>query len=245
MKDRSIHSAPRYNAHEVRQAYDQAYTTSDFLRDTDAAYRWVLRKMEVIPGRHLLDIAFGLGILLNEAHIKGLQVTGIEISSKAAQIVKETFPFAQLVLANGETLPFSNASFDYVTNLGSLEHFIQPEKGVEEIARVLKPGGRAALLLPNAYYLPDLILKVWLKGYGPSHHQIVERFASVNEWKDFIEQHGLKVRKIFKYNFFLPQTKRDWKWFIQHPKRLIPPLVGMLIPFNFSFSFLYICEHPQ
>lgn len=242
MKDRSIHSKFLYTSEEVRNAYNQSYSESDFLRDTDASYRWVLNKLGVVPGKHLLDIAFGLGILLKEAHLKGLHVTGIEISSTAAQIVQRSLPFARLVLADGEALPFANATFDYVTNLGSLEHFLHPERGIQEIIRVLKPDGRAAILLPNAYYLPDLILKVWLKGYGPNHHQIVERFAAANEWRDYLEQNGLQVQKIYKYNFMLPQNLRDWNWFARHPRRLIPPLLGLFIPFNFSFSFLYICK---
>lgn len=232
----------QYSSQEIRHSYNQAYSTSDFLRDSDASYRWVLKKLNVIPGKHLLDIAFGLGVLLKEASFRGLQVTGVEISSTAVQRVQEYLPSANLILADGESLPFSDSSFDYVTNLGSLEHFIHPETGIKEINRVLKPEGRAALLLPNAYYLPDLVLKVWLKGYGPSHHQILERFASVNEWKDLIEQNGLKVSKIYKYNFILPQNRHDWNWFFQRPKRLIPALVGIFIPFNFSFSFLYICK---
>jgi len=242
MKDRSIHSKFLHTPQEVRHAYNQSYSESDFLRDTDASYRWVLKKLGVVPGKHLLDIAFGLGILLNEAHLKGLHVTGVEISNTAAQIVQRSLPFARLILADGEALPFANATFDYVTNLGSLEHFLHPEKGILEIIRVLKPNGRVAILLPNAYYLPDLLLKVWLRGYGPNHHQIIERFAAVNEWRDFLIKNGLHVQRVYKYNFMLPQNLRDLNWYARHPRKLIPPLVGLLIPFNFSFSFLYICE---
>ena len=242
MKERFPVSSSEVHPKAVRQAYDQAYRESDFLRDTDASYRWALRKLEVIPGSRLLDIAFGLGIMLKEAQRKGVDVSGVEISTTAAMIVQQSLPNARLCLAFGELLPFAENSFDFVTILGSLEHFLDPAKGLQEINRVLKPDGRAAILLPNGYYLPDMILKVWLKGYGPSHHQMVERFGAANEWRAFLEENGLRVLKKYKYNFKLPQTVGDWEWFLKHPKKLIPPILGIFIPFNFSFSFLYICS---
>ncbi|HKZ36799.1 MAG TPA: methyltransferase domain-containing protein [Chryseolinea sp.] len=242
MNNHGPKTIPTISPKQIRAAYNESYDSSDHLRDSDTSYRWVLEKLKVARGTALLDIACGHGVLLKEAELKGLHCTGVDISISAAKIASDSCPDSIVMVANGEHLPFMDQTFETITNLGSLEHFIYPEIGIQEICRILRPGGKVAILLPNSYYLGDLILKVWRKGYGPNHRQILERFATVNEWKDFIEANGLKVDAVHKYNFFLPKTRADWGWFRKHPRRLIPPLLGLVTPFNFSFSFLYICS---
>jgi predicted SAM-dependent methyltransferase len=128
--------------------------------------------------------------------------------------------------------------------LGSLEHFSNPSVGLQEIYRILKPAGKAAIFLPNSYYLIDIIRNVICKGYGPSHNQPLERFATINEWKDLIQSTGLRTIKIAKYNILFPKSSEDWKYMKAKPKRLVASLLSPLIPFNLSYSFLYICEKP-
>ena len=48
-------------------------------------------------------------------------------------------------------LPFRDASFDAIYSMGTIEHFDETERAVEEMARVLKPGGRAIVGVPNRY----------------------------------------------------------------------------------------------
>lgn len=54
-----------------------------------------------------------------------------------------------------EPLPFDDADFDVVVAAELLEHLRQPERLVEEIRRVLRPGGTIAGSLPNAYRLKN------------------------------------------------------------------------------------------
>jgi len=57
------------------------------------------------------------------------------------------------VFGTAESLPFEDQTFDKVLSVSCLEHFADPERGIAEMARVLKPGGRIALsvdsLLPE------------------------------------------------------------------------------------------------
>jgi ubiquinone/menaquinone biosynthesis C-methylase UbiE len=57
------------------------------------------------------------------------------------------------VQGTAERMPFPDASFDKVISISCLEHFADPFKGLQEMARVLKPGGRIAIsvdsLLPE------------------------------------------------------------------------------------------------
>src|SRR6185295_18854047 len=48
-------------------------------------------------------------------------------------------------------LPFRDGAFDAIYSMGTIEHFDETEHAVEEIARVLRPGGRAIIGVPNRY----------------------------------------------------------------------------------------------
>ncbi len=90
-------------------------------------------------------------------------------------------------------LPFRDASFDAVYSMGTIEHFDETERAVEEIARVLKPGGRAIVGVPNRYdpFLRPLFVAVLqalgLYGYG------YEKSYSRRALRQMLEKAGLDV----------------------------------------------------
>jgi 2-polyprenyl-3-methyl-5-hydroxy-6-metoxy-1,4-benzoquinol methylase len=213
---------------EVRSAYDAQYRTTP-LRDSDRFYRWMaermLRSLPTTSGKptRIADIGCGGGYLLRELLAKNDTVTGygVEISSEALVEAHKQAPEALLSTAQGEHLPFREGTFDAVACLGNLEHFIHPGAGARELARICRPDGTVWILLPNEFYSGTL-WKVITEGYGPNHHQLIDRFATVNEWRDFLEEEGLQVRKITPYNRF--------KWW----KKLLPR--------NLAWHFLYECR---
>jgi len=219
----SPHPSPR----DVRAAYNARHAGSG-LRDSDRFYRWMAEKVSdgVAPDRRgqalLLDVGCGGGYLLREASIRGREtfraVHGLEISDVALREARRQHPPGRLVLGQGERLPYPSGLFDAVACLGNLEHFIDPAAGARELARVTRPGGLVWVLLPNSYYSGDL-WRVIRTGYGPNHHQVIDRFATVNEWRDLLEANGLHVEEVTPYNRF--------KWW----KRLLPR--------NLAYHFLY------
>lgn len=233
---------PPPSTQEITAAYDQLYANRGALRDSNIFYQWVLKQLAPLPDQHLLDIACGEGILLKFARDLGVHSIGIDLSPKGASLAQELIRENIITVANGEDLPFANESFDLVTNIGSLEHFMHPLIGVQEIYRVIKPGGFAAIYLPNSYYLVDIVWHVLRTGYSVSHRQPLEKFATFREWWDLLESGGLRVIKAFKYNYLFPRSTSDWSWFRQHPRKLLNLLVAPLIPFNLSNHFLYICQ---
>lgn len=227
---------------ELIQSYDRFFSESENLRDSDALYRWVLSKLKPRPETLLLDIACGMGLLLRYAQDWGVRAHGIDISTVAVKRSRAEAPQSKVCVANGEFLPFPDEYFDYITNLGSLEHFINPKQALSEMQRILKKDGIAAIYLPNSYYLVDIIWYVWRTGYSVSHRQILERFATYNEWGDFLKENGFQVIKGYNYNHRFPKTIDDWKWLWKHPKRIFLAFAAPFVPFNLSFHFLYLCK---
>ncbi len=236
------HKASKLDSAQLRANYDAHFRNHNNLRDTDSFYAWVFRKLNAQPGRTLLDVACGSGRLLLHARRAGLRTIGIDFSGEAIALERVIEPQSWLILADGQYLPLMDESVDYVTNLGSLEHFVNPDRGIQEMVRVMRPAGRAAVLLPNAFYLADLIWWVWRTGRSASHKQALERFAAFADWRDLLEQNGLSVCKSYKYNFMFPHSKLDWDYYRAFPRKLLNLSVSPVIPFNFSYSFLYLCQ---
>ncbi len=211
----------------LKKSYDEIYRHRP-IADIPEYYAWVLQQLKVQPGKKLLDIACGLGLLLKEAASLGLETYGIDISSVAVELARKNSPQSEILEGSGENLPYSDNSFDYITNLGSLEHFLHPERGVQEMSRVLKPEGKAAVLLPNSYWWRGII-KVWKTGDYVDQEQELERFATKNEWIRLLEDNSLKVEKTIKFNGY----SRAW-W-----KRVVKELI---LPLNLSYHFLFICR---
>ena len=107
----------------------------------------------------------------------------------ATEELKQTKLF---VLGDAERLPWPSDSFDYVVNLGSLEHFIDPAAAIREMVRILKPKGRAALLLPNSHHIRALYY-VYRHGMILPDMQDYERFATRAEWEKLLTANGLRV----------------------------------------------------
>ena len=110
---------------------------------------------EVAPGRGELILDVGCGRAIDGARLseEGAQVVGLEPSRVMLVRAKEylTESNRRVVLAQGigEDLPFKSQSFDKVMCKGALDHFLSPDKTMEEIARVLKPRGEMIVSIAN------------------------------------------------------------------------------------------------
>lgn len=93
-----------------------------------------------------LDVACGTGDMAIELLKRGCSVTGIDLSEEMLAIARRKTAEANFQLANAEALPFDDATFDAVTSAFGIRNFVHLEKGLAEMARVLKPGGRMVIL---------------------------------------------------------------------------------------------------
>jgi len=150
------------------------------------------------PHERLLDIATGGG---HVARVFAPQVSEVVATDLTPEIlVHAASYFADLGLANvttaiadAEDLPFPDASFDLVTCRIAPHHFPNPDRFVNEVARVLVPGGRFVLIDSTA---PDGEAGVFLNQFetlrDPSH----VRSLPVAEWEALIAASGLQVTHI-------------------------------------------------
>lgn len=159
----------------------------------------------------LLDVGCGGGFFLNQAE-KFLDCTGIDFSEQALIQAKKNCN-SKLVLGSASFLPFKDDFFDFVVCLGSLEHFIEMEKALSEMKRVLKKKGKINIYVPNS----DFIL---FKLNKATAFQPNERLASLKEWEKLISKY-FKIEKVHKH------TNNS---------------LGKLIPKNFTYSFSFICR---
>jgi ubiquinone/menaquinone biosynthesis C-methylase UbiE len=106
-------------------------------------------KFEQFQNQHVLEIGFGMGTDLFSFASSGATVSGVDLSPQHLEIATQRFNLyglkANLQLADTESLPFGDATFDVVYSFGVIHHTPNTEKAVEEIYRVLKPGGQAIL----------------------------------------------------------------------------------------------------
>lgn len=124
--------------------------------------RWRAR-----PGEWLLDLGCGAGRHSFEALKRGFNVVSVDLEARGlAEIVSMTGAMRRegetpvgsasgCVQSDALRLPFAAASFDRVIASEVLEHIEPDDTAMTEIARVLKPGGRAAVTVPR--YWPERI----------------------------------------------------------------------------------------
>lgn len=117
----------------------------------------------------LLDLGCAEGLFLRVAQENGWEVSGVEVSSKAAGIA-QTFLPGKVFQGMLEDAPFSENSFDVVTMFDVVEHLYDPVVALKRIYRLLKPGGIIYLLTPDCQSIFAKVMgKYWFE-IKPKEH---------------------------------------------------------------------------
>jgi len=103
--------------------------------------------LQNLPKGKLLDIGCGVGDFLAQVKQKGWEIQGIEPSEDAKNIAEARLGFRPLAPEQSHEL--EDASFDVITLWHVLEHVDDLKTQTSEITRLLKPGGRLVIALPN------------------------------------------------------------------------------------------------
>jgi SAM-dependent methyltransferase len=100
-----------------------------------------------LAGRRVLDVGCGTGVDLVRFARGGARATGVDIAESAIALARKNFSHrglrGDLLVADGERLPFADGRFDFVFAHGVAQYTTDGERLVREVHRVLKPGGEA------------------------------------------------------------------------------------------------------
>lgn len=102
-------------------------------------------------GKRVLEIGCGLGTDSVQFAKAGASYVGLDLSLRSVLLAKKNFEWrnlpAFLLVSDAESLPIEGDSVDVVYSHGVLHHTPNIQKAVDEIHRVLRPGGRAVVML--------------------------------------------------------------------------------------------------
>ncbi len=104
--------------------------------------RTLVARARLQPGERVLDLACGTGDLAFAAAAQGGRVVGLDLTHRMLQLAARKSAAARLVTGDMTHLPFGPRSFDVVTTGYGLRNVPDLAAAIDEIARVLQPGGR-------------------------------------------------------------------------------------------------------
>ena len=113
----------------------------------------LVREAALGPGARILDLAAGTGKLTASLVARGYPVFAVEPLPGMRERLAEEVPGAHVLEGRAEQIPLADGSVDAVT-VGQAFHWFDPWPALDEIARVLSPGGSLALLW-NLWDLDD------------------------------------------------------------------------------------------
>jgi SAM-dependent methyltransferase len=235
---------------EIRRTYDELHLRSELRfpkEDYAVFFQWLNVPLDS-ASLSLLDIACGQGFFLEaaEQQTTAMRLEGIDFSPVGLAKASERVRRARLTEGSAYALPHPDESFDYVTNLGSLEHFTRPVDALREMGRVLKSTGKGVLIVPNRYYLGN----IWqVYAYGEEDNQGQEGICHFNTgrgWDTLIRSAGLDPIAVRGYNgedhiawYFKRRNPTEITPYERAYREVLETFVKPGIPLNLSQCFVF------
>jgi SAM-dependent methyltransferase len=174
--------------------------------------RLMVQSITIPKVKTVLDIGTGAGhTALAFSKVAEEKCYGIDVTEQMVQVATKLakdrgISNVHFQIGDAENIPFENQSFCIVTCRFAAHHFVNVEKCIQEISRVLKPGGIFMLV---DHYAPeeselDAFINTLDQLRDPSH----VREYSLLEWKNLFDKNGLSYREIYKWD--LPIKYQNW-----------------------------------
>lgn len=125
-------------------------------REAGTLLRWLGRDL---TGRRVLDVAGGDGYWAGQARRRGAVAVSVDLARRKLRYGRTLRNAPDLLEADALCLPFADESFDAAMSICSIEHFDDGPRALDEVARVLRPGGTLVMsadALSRAREWPDL-----------------------------------------------------------------------------------------
>jgi ubiquinone/menaquinone biosynthesis C-methylase UbiE len=132
--------------------FDELAATAMFPRDVspdDFELRAALAWLGDVRSSLILDLGCARGRFVRALSASGARVVGVDRSWELLRTALDSPGGGSFVLSTATRLPFANSIFDGVVCIEVIEHIPELEAALSEIARVLKPGGRAIIIDKN------------------------------------------------------------------------------------------------
>ena len=157
----------------VRSMFDRISPVYDAMNRTmtmglDQRWRRAAVAAIVRPGDRVLDICCGTGDVAVAALRAGGRVTGLDFSERMLERARRKSAEVEWVQGDALALPFEDDSFDAATAGFGVRNLDDLERGLVELRRVLRPGGRVAILeitRPSGLLAP--FYRLWFDGLVP------------------------------------------------------------------------------
>ncbi len=147
----------------------------------------------------VLQVDGGPGWLAKMLCDRGAHVVMTDLSHVAVEMARRRGVDARQCEIDAAPLPFGDNSFDTVVCDSQLEHRFDPDHALDEMARVLRPGGRLVLLLPNTAHWR---VRWWLlRGRFPvvvntPTDWLHIRFFTLSDIRDGLDKRGIAIEKV-------------------------------------------------
>ena len=129
-------------------------------------HRWRERAVDLArvgPGSRALDVATGTGDLAMALRARGAEVVGMDFSERMLELARAKAPEIRFEAGNALALPYADGEFDAVTVGFGARNFSDLSRGLAEMARVTRPGGRVVVLEITTPQKPPLswFFRLW------------------------------------------------------------------------------------
>ena len=170
---------------QVRAMFDRIARVYDRMNSVMTAgmhHRWRRRAADLArvgPGARALDVATGTGDLAVELAARGASVTGLDFSERMVELAREKAPEIEWLAGNALELEFGDGQFDAVTVGFGARNFSDLDRGLSEMVRVAKPGGRVVILEMTTPERPPLswFFRLWFDRAIPALGRLADSEA--------------------------------------------------------------------
>lgn len=201
-----------------------------------ARYGWILKIIENVRGKKILDLGCGDGSLTYILAKAGAEVIGIDNEELGLKYANENLESVNqkknlrytFIATSAYELPFDTETFDFVVCCDVVEHLNEPERMFREVSRVLKTGGKFVLTTP--YRLTEFPQDInHTKEYYPE--EMKKFLGQFFKEADVRETHHLMWRSIYVHAFRMFGGRPIARWMIN-----IPCIIFGWNPFMISYD---------
>jgi len=206
-----------FNKYKKKGAYhweDAKRSIFKFNAHQEARFEWILRCLDDVKGKTVLDVGCGDGALTYRIAERGADIIGIDNSEEGIKLAKEIFNKkkmpANFILASAYNMPLKNNSIDCAVLSDVIEHVREPERLLKEIKRLLRNNGK--LVISTPYRFGELL---WDKYHVREYYPSELRSSLESDFKniEIIESHPALWMFLYTYNSRWTAYQPIFRWF--------------------------------